>query len=53
MDAGPQEAVMPDAWASVADLEPATRDRLADVLEVRGADAAQQELRRRFLADVP
>jgi ubiquinone/menaquinone biosynthesis C-methylase UbiE len=41
---------MPDVWATVADLDAATQARLADVLETRGADPQQQELRRSFLA---
>jgi SAM-dependent methyltransferase len=43
---------MPDVWASVAELDEATQKRLADVLETRGADPRQQEMRRTFLADV-
>lgn len=43
---------MPDVWAAVAELDSTTQERLADVLEMRGADAKQQEMRRRFLADV-
>lgn len=44
---------MPDVWSTVSELDPATQDRLADVLETRGADPQQQEMRRAFLADVP
>ena len=44
---------MPDVWATVTELDPATQDRLADVLEVRGADAAQQVMRREFLVAIP
>jgi ubiquinone/menaquinone biosynthesis C-methylase UbiE len=40
---------MSDVWASVAVLDSATQDRLAEVLESRGADAQQQALRRAFL----
>ena len=40
---------MPDVWATVADLDPAVQDRLAGVLETRGADAQQQAMRRAFL----
>jgi ubiquinone/menaquinone biosynthesis C-methylase UbiE len=43
---------MPDIWASVADLDPVTQDRLAAVLETRGADPQQQAMRDAFLADV-
>jgi SAM-dependent methyltransferase len=42
---------MADVWAGVAELEPAAQERLAAVLETRGADARQQSLRRLFLAD--
>jgi ubiquinone/menaquinone biosynthesis C-methylase UbiE len=41
-----------DVWASVAELDAATQKRLADVLEMRGADPKQQAMRRTFLADV-
>jgi ubiquinone/menaquinone biosynthesis C-methylase UbiE len=44
---------MPDVWAAVATLDMATQDRLADVLETRGADPQQQALRQAFLADIP
>jgi len=43
---------MPDVWASVADLDAATQERLAAVLETRGADPQQQAMRRAFLADI-
>jgi SAM-dependent methyltransferase len=43
---------MPDVWATVADLDATTQERLAGVLETRGADPRQQEMRRAFLADV-
>jgi ubiquinone/menaquinone biosynthesis C-methylase UbiE len=43
---------MPDVWATVADLDTTTQDRLADVLETRGADPKQQEMRRTFLAGI-
>ena len=33
---------MPDVWATVAELDSTTQDRMADVLETRGADARQQ-----------
>jgi ubiquinone/menaquinone biosynthesis C-methylase UbiE len=42
---------MPDVWATVAELDPAAQDRLADVLETRGADPRQREMRRAFLED--
>lgn len=46
---------MPDVWATVAELDAATQERLAAVLETRGADLKQQEMRRIFLdgLDVP
>lgn len=40
---------MPDVWATVTDLDGATQERLADVLEARGADPQQQALRASFL----
>jgi ubiquinone/menaquinone biosynthesis C-methylase UbiE len=43
---------MPDVWATVADLDRSMQERLADVLETRGADPQQQAMRRAFLADL-
>lgn len=43
---------MPDVWATVAALDPTMQMRLADVLETRGADPRQQDMRRTFLADI-
>jgi ubiquinone/menaquinone biosynthesis C-methylase UbiE len=43
---------MPDVWANVADLDAATQERLAEVLETRGTDPQQQAMRRAFLADI-
>ena len=43
---------MPDVYANIAALDAAMQERLADVLETRGADRQQQELRRTFLADI-
>ncbi|HEY0879429.1 MAG TPA: methyltransferase domain-containing protein [Zeimonas sp.] len=43
---------MPDVWTAVRDLDEATQERLADVLEKRGGDAQQQAMRRAFLAEV-
>jgi ubiquinone/menaquinone biosynthesis C-methylase UbiE len=43
---------MPDVWATVAELDPTAQERMAEVLETRGADPRQQEMRRTFLADV-
>lgn len=44
---------MPDIWAMVSDLDAATQDRLAGVLETRGADPRQQDMRRAFLESIP
>jgi ubiquinone/menaquinone biosynthesis C-methylase UbiE len=41
-----------DVWANVADLDPGTQQRLAEVLETRGADGQQQAMRQTFLGDV-
>ena len=43
---------MPDVWTSVRDLDQAAQERLADVLEKRGADPQQQAMRRDFLRGV-
>jgi ubiquinone/menaquinone biosynthesis C-methylase UbiE len=43
---------MADVWTSVRDLDQATQERLADVLEKRGADPQQQAMRREFLRGV-
>lgn len=43
---------MPDVWAAVADLDAATQEQLAGVLETRGADAQQQDMRRDFLSGI-
>jgi ubiquinone/menaquinone biosynthesis C-methylase UbiE len=42
-----------DVWASFNDLDTATQDRLAAVLETRGATAQQRGIRRAFLESVP
>jgi ubiquinone/menaquinone biosynthesis C-methylase UbiE len=47
------ETIMPDVWTAVQDLDEATQERLADVLEKRGADAQQHAMRRAFLEGVP
>jgi ubiquinone/menaquinone biosynthesis C-methylase UbiE len=46
---------MSDVWAIVSELDAATQERLADVLEARGADAQQQDMRRAFpeMVDFP
>jgi ubiquinone/menaquinone biosynthesis C-methylase UbiE len=43
---------MPDVWATFTELGADMQERLAGVLETRGADPRQQALRRDFLADV-
>jgi ubiquinone/menaquinone biosynthesis C-methylase UbiE len=43
---------MPDVWATVADLDSAMQERLAGVLEARGADPQQQAMRRAFLSGI-
>lgn len=43
---------MPDVWTAVTGLDAAMQERLAGVLETRGADPQQQAMRRAFLADV-
>jgi ubiquinone/menaquinone biosynthesis C-methylase UbiE len=49
---GKEPDPMPDVWSMVGELDPATRERLAEVLETRGADPQQQAMRRSFLADI-
>lgn len=44
---------MPDVWATFTDLDDATQERLANVLETRGVDPQQQAMRRTFLANIP
>jgi SAM-dependent methyltransferase len=41
-----------DVWATVTEQDAAAQALLADVLETRGAEPRQQELRRAFLGDV-
>jgi ubiquinone/menaquinone biosynthesis C-methylase UbiE len=43
---------MPDVWGNVAGLDRSMQDRLADVLETRGAHPGQRALREAFLADL-
>jgi SAM-dependent methyltransferase len=43
---------MSDVWAGVAELDVAMQQQLAGVLETRGADARQREMRRAFLATI-
>jgi len=42
---------MPDVWSNVRDLDEATQERLAVVLETRGADRQQQAMRQAFLRE--
>jgi ubiquinone/menaquinone biosynthesis C-methylase UbiE len=44
---------MADVWTTVRELDQATQERLADVLEKRGADPQQHAMRRAFLQEVP
>jgi ubiquinone/menaquinone biosynthesis C-methylase UbiE len=44
---------MPDVWTAVRELDEATQERLADVLEKRGADPQQRAMRGAFLQEVP
>ena len=44
---------MPDVWTAVRELDQATQERLADVLEKRGADAQHRAMRHAFLDAVP
>jgi SAM-dependent methyltransferase len=44
---------MPDVYAAITELDASMQERLAGVLETRGADPQQQAMRRVFLADVP
>ncbi len=41
-----------DVWSTVATLDATAQERLASVLETRGADPRQQAMRQAFLADV-
>jgi SAM-dependent methyltransferase len=43
---------MSDVWATVAELDAATQERLAGVLETRGTDPRQQAMRQVFLDDI-
>jgi SAM-dependent methyltransferase len=43
---------MADVWAAFSELDAATQERLAEVLETRGADPQQQAMRRAFLAEI-
>jgi ubiquinone/menaquinone biosynthesis C-methylase UbiE len=43
---------MGDVWATFSELDSVTQERLARVLETRGADAQQQFMRRAFLGEI-
>lgn len=43
---------MADVWTNFNDLDPATQERLAEVLETRGSAAAQQAMRTAFLSEI-
>ena len=43
---------MTDVWATFAELDEATQRRMADVLEMRGADPKQRDMREEFLAGI-
>lgn len=43
---------MPDVWADVSALDQAAQERLAGVLETRGSDLKQQQMRQAFLASI-
>jgi hypothetical protein len=44
---------MPDVWATFGELDAITQQRLAEVLETRGADPQQQAMRQAFLTEIP
>lgn len=44
---------MPDVWSAVADQSPDVQERLAQVLETRGAESRQRAMRREFLESIP
>lgn len=44
---------MADLWSRVAELDAGMQDRLADVLETRGAQPVQRQLRRALLSQIP
>ena len=44
---------MPDVYASIETADDAVQERLAEVLELRAADAAQQAMLEDYLADLP
>jgi SAM-dependent methyltransferase len=44
--------LMPDVYSTIKELDTAMQERLADVLETRGADPQQQAMRGAFLTDI-
>jgi cyclopropane fatty-acyl-phospholipid synthase-like methyltransferase len=44
---------MPDVYASIESADEAIQERLAEVLELRAADAAQQAMLEDYLGDLP
>ena len=44
---------MPDVYASIESADEAVQERLAEVLELRAADAAQQAMLEDYLAELP
>jgi ubiquinone/menaquinone biosynthesis C-methylase UbiE len=44
---------MPDVYASIESADEAVQERLAEVLELRAADAGQQSMLDEYLADLP
>ena len=44
---------MPDVYASIETADEAVQERLAEVLELRAADAAQQAMLEDYLRDLP
>jgi SAM-dependent methyltransferase len=44
---------MPDVYATLATADADLQERLAEVLEIRGADPQQLAIQRAFLADIP
>ena len=44
---------MPDVYASIETADEAVQERLAEVLELRAADAAQQAMLEDYLGDLP
>ena len=43
---------MPDIYATISEAEPAVVEQLVDILELRAADAQQEEMREAYLSDI-